>query len=124
VGRGKVEIQNQDSHFSTAPTACGARKKKNHLHKTHDAPMANPAEHPLPGNHRNESPTGYSWRVALQQSRFRFSCQDRSETKGSRRPQNAAKKRTVPSSCVSKLDTSHSLFRKGGEKVSVPLLSG
>jgi hypothetical protein len=26
VGHGKVEIQNQDSHFPTAPTACGARK--------------------------------------------------------------------------------------------------
>src|SRR5450756_1311207 len=25
-GCGKVEIQNQDSHFSTAPKACGARK--------------------------------------------------------------------------------------------------
>jgi hypothetical protein len=25
VGGGKVEIQNQDSHFPTAPTACGAR---------------------------------------------------------------------------------------------------
>jgi len=24
---GKVEIQNQDSHFPTAPTACGARKE-------------------------------------------------------------------------------------------------
>src|SRR5437868_14981126 len=27
VGRGKVEIQNQDSHFPTAQNACGARKK-------------------------------------------------------------------------------------------------
>jgi hypothetical protein len=26
VGPGKVEIQNQDSHFPTAPTACGARE--------------------------------------------------------------------------------------------------
>src|SRR5260370_2369671 len=26
VGYGKVEIQKQDSHFPTAPTACGARK--------------------------------------------------------------------------------------------------
>src|SRR5207244_9371764 len=26
-GRGKVEIQKQDSHFPTAPTACGARRK-------------------------------------------------------------------------------------------------
>jgi hypothetical protein len=26
-GSGKVEIQNQDSHFSTAPAACGAKKK-------------------------------------------------------------------------------------------------
>src|SRR5450759_4292662 len=25
-GCGRVEIQNQDSHFSTAPKACGARK--------------------------------------------------------------------------------------------------
>jgi len=27
VGGGKVEIQKQDSHFSTAQNACGARKK-------------------------------------------------------------------------------------------------
>ena len=27
VGGGKVEIQKQDSHFSTAPAACGRRKK-------------------------------------------------------------------------------------------------
>src|SRR5579864_95713 len=27
VCRGKVEIQNQDSHFPTAPMACGARKE-------------------------------------------------------------------------------------------------
>jgi len=27
VGRGKVEIQKQNSHFPTAPTACGARKE-------------------------------------------------------------------------------------------------
>jgi hypothetical protein len=25
--RGKVEIRKQDSHFATAPIACGARKK-------------------------------------------------------------------------------------------------
>jgi hypothetical protein len=28
VGRGKVEIQKQDSHFPTAQNACGARKKR------------------------------------------------------------------------------------------------
>jgi len=27
LGGGKVEIQTQDSHFPTAPIACGARKK-------------------------------------------------------------------------------------------------
>src|ERR1017187_10630562 len=27
VGGGKVEIQNQDSHFSTAPTACGSKEE-------------------------------------------------------------------------------------------------
>jgi hypothetical protein len=27
VGHGKVEIQDQDSHFPTAQNACGARKK-------------------------------------------------------------------------------------------------
>jgi len=32
VGGGKVEIQNQDSHFSTAPTACGS-KEENRLWK-------------------------------------------------------------------------------------------
>ena len=44
VGRGKVEIQNQDSHFSTAPISL-RRKEENHftnnksksrLHKTLD----------------------------------------------------------------------------------------
>jgi hypothetical protein len=29
VCRGKVEIQKQDSHFPTAPMACGARKEHN-----------------------------------------------------------------------------------------------
>jgi hypothetical protein len=29
VGHGKVEIQNEDSHFPTAPTACGS-KEENH----------------------------------------------------------------------------------------------
>jgi len=28
VGHGKVEIQDQDSHFPTAQNACGARKKR------------------------------------------------------------------------------------------------
>jgi hypothetical protein len=47
VGRGKVEIQIQDSHFPTAPTACGARKKartvaksESRLHKTLDTANA------------------------------------------------------------------------------------
>jgi hypothetical protein len=47
VGYGKVEIRNQDSHFPTAPTACGARKttkekerqSKRRLHKTLDTAM-------------------------------------------------------------------------------------
>src|ERR1017187_8558601 len=38
LGGGKVEMQNQDSHFSTAPIACGARKRNCRLHKTLDAP--------------------------------------------------------------------------------------
>jgi hypothetical protein len=28
VGGGKVEIQKQDSHFSTAPAACGSQEEK------------------------------------------------------------------------------------------------
>jgi hypothetical protein len=45
VGCGKVEIQNQDSHFSTTPSACGSKEKsvpkkhanpKNRLHKILD----------------------------------------------------------------------------------------
>jgi hypothetical protein len=28
VGHGKVEIQDQDSHFPTAPTACGSKEEK------------------------------------------------------------------------------------------------
>jgi hypothetical protein len=27
VGGGKVEIQNQDSHFPTTPSACGSKEK-------------------------------------------------------------------------------------------------
>src|ERR1044071_6804715 len=38
-------------------------------------------------------------------ARFRFSCQDHSETKGSRRQQKRSKQRSVPSSRVSILDT-------------------
>jgi hypothetical protein len=34
VGRGKVEIQRQDSHFPTAPTACGSKEEKPLLEKT------------------------------------------------------------------------------------------
>jgi len=37
VGRGKVEIQNQDSHFYTAQISL-RRKEKGRLHKTLDAP--------------------------------------------------------------------------------------
>jgi hypothetical protein len=37
VGHGKVEIQNQDSHFSTAQISL-RRKEKGRLHKTLDAP--------------------------------------------------------------------------------------
>jgi len=33
VGGGKVEIQNQDSHFPTAPTACGSKEDKHLLKK-------------------------------------------------------------------------------------------
>jgi hypothetical protein len=39
VGRGKVEIQNQDFHFSTAQLSL-RRKEKGRLHKTIDAPFA------------------------------------------------------------------------------------
>src|ERR1022692_3995193 len=42
LGGGKVGIQNQDSHFSTAPIACGARKRNCRLHKTLDAPRLRP----------------------------------------------------------------------------------
>ena len=38
-------------------------------------------------------------------ARFRFSCQDHSETKDSRRQQNRSEQRSVPTSRVSKLDT-------------------
>src|SRR3954468_9528596 len=38
VRRGKVEIQNQDSHFSTAQISL-RRKEKGRLHKTLDAPV-------------------------------------------------------------------------------------
>jgi hypothetical protein len=37
VGRGKVEIRNQDSHFSTAQISL-RRKEKRRLHKTLDVP--------------------------------------------------------------------------------------
>ena len=40
-------------------------------------------------------------------ARFRFSCQDHSETKDSRRQQNRSEQRSVPTSRVSKLDTAH-----------------
>jgi len=39
VGRGKLEIQNQDSHFSTAQVSL-RRKEKGRLHKTLDAPKS------------------------------------------------------------------------------------
>jgi len=38
-------------------------------------------------------------------ARFRFSCQDHSETKDSRSQQKRSEQRSVPTSCVSKLDT-------------------
>jgi len=38
VGRGKLEIQNQDSHFSTAQISL-RRKEKGRLHKMLDAPQ-------------------------------------------------------------------------------------
>src|SRR5258708_1492508 len=37
VGGGKVEIHNQDSHFSTTPTACGARKKHLIANRRHES---------------------------------------------------------------------------------------
>ena len=40
-------------------------------------------------------------------ARFRFSCQDHSETKVSRRQQKRSEQRSVPSSRVSMLDTAH-----------------
>jgi hypothetical protein len=42
VGRGKLEIQNQDSHFSTAQISL-RRKEKGRLHKTLDAPISKDA---------------------------------------------------------------------------------
>ena len=41
VGRGKVEIQNQDSHFSTAQNRLRRKEKNCRLHKTLDAPAEN-----------------------------------------------------------------------------------
>ena len=41
VGHGKVEIQNQDSHFPTAPTCLRRKEKNGRLHKTLDAPTEN-----------------------------------------------------------------------------------
>jgi len=38
VGRGKVEIQTQDSHFSTAQISLRRKEKNCRLHKTLDAP--------------------------------------------------------------------------------------
>jgi len=38
VGPGKVEIQNQDSHFSTAQKRLRRKEKNRRLHKTLDAP--------------------------------------------------------------------------------------
>jgi redox-sensitive bicupin YhaK (pirin superfamily) len=38
VGPGKVEIQNQDSHFSTAQNRLRRKEKNGRLHKTLDAP--------------------------------------------------------------------------------------
>jgi len=39
VGSGKVEIQNQDSHFSTAQNRLRRKEKNGRLHKTLDAPV-------------------------------------------------------------------------------------
>jgi hypothetical protein len=39
VGRGKVEIQNQDSHFPTAQNRLRRKEKNGRLHKTVDAPI-------------------------------------------------------------------------------------
>ena len=44
--------------------------------------------------------------VLSSRARFRFSCQDHSETKDARSQQKRGERRTVPSSRVSKLDTS------------------
>ena len=46
MGRGKVEIQNQDSHFSTAQISLRRKEKNCRLHKTLDAPSPAPFRPP------------------------------------------------------------------------------
>ena len=48
-------------------------------------------------------------------ARFRFSCQDHSETKDSRRQQKSGEQRSVPSSRVSILDTAHPRLQSIGD---------
>jgi hypothetical protein len=59
VGHGKVEIQNQDSHFPTAPTACGSKEDKHVLKKkTGRASTARRAGFALRPRGRSAPPTG------------------------------------------------------------------
>ena len=62
MGSGKVEIQTQDSHFPTAPIACGARKKPGRLHKTLDAPQCEVrVEHYIDPKHNPGSTDFWRW---------------------------------------------------------------
>ena len=54
VGGGKVEIQKQDSHFSTTPAACGSKVKK----RSEGMPLAD-ARRPVPMRHPQKK-TGLS----------------------------------------------------------------
>ena len=75
---------------------------------------ANPAAEDRGGGTQATSPAliGMSLRQDIpggllsSRARFRFSCQDHSETKDARRQQKRSERRSVPSSRVSKLDTS------------------
>ncbi len=69
VGRGKLEIQNQDSHFSTAQISL-RRKEKGRLHKTLDAPETDGARsahealpHTPPGGTPPETPAPFPWSI-------------------------------------------------------------
>jgi hypothetical protein len=83
--------------------------------KTPCGVAANPVTEDRGGRHLGHSPAliGMSLRQDIpggllsSRARFRFSCQDHSETKDSRRQQKSGEQRSVPTSRVSKLDTAH-----------------